>query len=1168
MVGWLHAVNCPACGEDVPAGARFCPDCGHALLRRPDERRLVTVLMADIVGFTALSETADPETVKNLVDRCFQALVDVITTYGGSLDKIVGDQIVAQFGAPTAHEDDAERAVRSAVAMREALEAVAQETHHRFALRIGINTGEVLVGAMRAGGDPTVMGDVVNTASRLQTTAEPGQIVVGNATYLATRNVVRYDPLGDLELRGRGESVPAWSLSAVTRPPGRPRRARRAPLVGRDPEMGVLRHMFKVTLTRRRAQMLLILGDAGVGKTRIAHELAHEMSREHGARVVVGRCAPYGESNVWAPISEALRSLCGLDDDEALHGRREELRDAVQSVTGIAESSPELDRIVDGVMYMTHGLTKPGVDPGRARDDAIRAAMAMFEACANQHPLVLMLSDVHWADDLVLGALARFLRRLGTLPFLLLATARPDFELRWTPPVGYHNATVLHLDPLDSDATAELARELYGGTIDDSMLAFFQERSGGNPFFVEELVALVCDTDGAHDLGAEGLGALPATLHGLIAARLDALPAELRSVVEDFAVVGSHGPTATALLLSGRDATVLRELQARDLLEIDHDEYHFKSELVRQVAYSTLTKGERARRHEALASQLDDTVESHVDQIAHHLACAAEMIDEVGLALVGPDGIRERAITHLAKAARRAEERENFIAGGRFWERALRLMDAEPCELRWEALLGRSRARDAFRMLHEARDDALVVLEEASELGSEVWQSRAHVTLGRVEADAGNYDEAEQHYGQAVTLLRALGDQSGVADALRGLGVIRLFQGQLEEAERLVSDSLASFIAAGDRRGEAWAQQNLAMIAFFHGANTDAEQRLVQSAELFGEIGDWGGVGWALGMLAFVRFNQGELDEAERLAHQIVIEAGETGSRWAEGMMEVLLADIAIWRGRAEESVERSRNAIAMFTEMGDHWGMVQAIAPAARALSTLGRFRDADEMLAQLDTEAAYLPDSTMRTVTHMIRGAVLVERGECEAAVEQFRLADEFAGDRDTVGNVDRALLSGLAAVQAGRAADAIALAEPTYRNQTNVGPLAALGGLLTLAYAVDRRPEEALKLAAELTDAERGTFMDRLLTHWGAAIAYAQLDDAAGAVREIDTASSIAYSTDSRVVRTVATVARARLFEVLGVPAAAEAANEASLALYATNITAQGWISAFTAAFAPAG
>jgi ATP/maltotriose-dependent transcriptional regulator MalT len=247
---------------------------------------------------------------------------------------------------------------------------------------------------------------------------------------------------------------------------------------------------------------------------------------------------------------------------------------------------------------------------------------------------------------------------------------------------------------------------------------------------------------------------------------------------------------------------------------------------------------------------------------------------------------------------------------------------------------------------------------------------------------------------------------------------------------------------------------------------------------------------------------------------------------------------------------------------------MVQAIAPAARALSTLGRFREADDMLTQLDSEATYLPDDSMRTVVHMIRGAVLVERGESDAAMAQFCLADDLAGDRDTVGNVDRVLLRGLAEVQQGRPDAAIALAEPTYQAQTNVGPRAALGGLLTLAYAAARRPEDALQMAEEQSALPNGTFMDRLLARWGKAIAYGQTGDTASAVSELDAASAIAYATDSRVVRTVATVARSRLFEVLGVAAAAEAANEASLALYAVNITASGWVSAFTAAFAPAG
>src|SRR5882757_3698688 len=267
-------MQCPACGECVPETARFCPECGHGLATRPDERRLVTVLMADIVGFTTLSETADPEQVKNLVDRTFERLVADVRAFGGELDKIVGDALIASFGVPIAHEDDAERGVRAALQMQQTLEELAAEQPTDVALRIGINTGEVLVGAMRAGGDPTVMGDVVNTASRLQTSAQPGQIVVGPATYAATRRSVRYEALGQLSVRGRDEAVEAWVALHATTAPGRRRRAVRGALVGRDAEMGVLKHAFAIARDRRRAQLVLLLGDAGIGKSRLVLEFS------------------------------------------------------------------------------------------------------------------------------------------------------------------------------------------------------------------------------------------------------------------------------------------------------------------------------------------------------------------------------------------------------------------------------------------------------------------------------------------------------------------------------------------------------------------------------------------------------------------------------------------------------------------------------------------------------------------------------------------------------------------------------------------------------------------------------------------------------------------------------------------------------------------------------
>ena len=1180
MISYADAMTCPSCGEPASTGARFCAECGFSLVQRPDERRLVTVLMADIVGFTALSETADPETVKNLVDRCFQSLVADITTFGGHLDKIVGDQIVAQFGAPVAHEDDAERAVRAALQMRESLNTVALETGQRFALRTGINTGEVLVGAMRAGGEATVMGDVVNTASRLQTSAAPGEIFVGTATHAATESAIQYELVGSLDVKGREELVVAWRAITATLPPGRKRRARRAPLVGRDPEMGTLAHAADLAIQRSRAQFVLILGDAGVGKSRVASELASVVQHDHAARIVRAQCAPYGESNVWAPVASALRDACGFDYDESVADRRADVIALLSTLPGIADDQAEVARVADGIVYMTDGVKRQGVDPGRARDDAIRSVATFFESLAIAAPLVILASDVHWADDIVLSALERILRRLRSLPFILVATARPDFETRWMPQAGHHNSLVLHLDPLDAFATAELARVLFGDELDDDILAFFQERSGGNPFFVEELVALVGDETGSAPL-SERFGALPATLHGLVAARLDRLTVEERSLLEDFAVVGPQGLTATALMLSGRsDAErVLRSLQDSDLIVLDADEYQFKSELVREVAYSTLTKGERARRHATLADQLivqRRTLDNELDSgdqhdefddesqfalIAHHLACAAELMQEVGYSPGVPTDIQSRALAALQRSGRHADDAESFITAGRAWQRALGLLGNDPEPQRWEALLGRARSRDALRELDAARDDAMIVYEEAKELDDRHMAAKALLVLGRIEGDAANYVQSEAYYSEAVTTMRALDDVSGVAEALRGLGVIRMFQGELAEAERYSSDALASFVATNNRRGEAWAQQTLAWIAFAEGATSDAEARLHRSAEVFGEIGDWGGVGWALGLLAFVRFNQGDLDEAESLAHQIAVEANETGNRWAEGMMEVLLASIAHWRGRSAETVERGKHAIAMFTEMADQWALSLATGPVIRALATLGRFNEAESMLTALEKRNIADPTGT-DGIGALVRGALLVERGEGEAALSLARTTwPEISSGIDRVADGDRLLVIGLGYVECGQPQLAIDIALPAFHAATDAGPRAAIGGLLTLAYAANGQADEALDIANQIGSLRGGTYMDRLIMLWGCGVAFASRGDSASAVATLDEAHDLAYSTDSRVVRAISSLARARIFEHMSVPVAAEATNEANLALHGLGLNAHGWSTAFT-------
>src|SRR4051812_3271287 len=315
-------MTCPACGATAGADARFCASCGRPLRSENDERRIVTVLFADLVGFTTLSERLDPERVKNLVDRCFDRLAEDITSFGGQVDKIVGDAMVALFGATTAHEDDPERAVRAALRMQATLCQEAESIGQDLQIRVGVNTGEVLVGALRAAGSVTAMGDVVNTASRLQTAARPGEVLVGPATHAATHHTIAYEPRGLVAAKGRDEPVDTWVAVAPTLPPGYRARRIDVPLVGRDHELGLLKQAVDTSVRHERALLALVVGDVGMGKSRLADEVASWSIETHQSVVREGRCVPYGEANVWWPVAEALRSRIGLpagaDRDKAL----------------------------------------------------------------------------------------------------------------------------------------------------------------------------------------------------------------------------------------------------------------------------------------------------------------------------------------------------------------------------------------------------------------------------------------------------------------------------------------------------------------------------------------------------------------------------------------------------------------------------------------------------------------------------------------------------------------------------------------------------------------------------------------------------------------------------------------------------------------------------------
>ena len=447
----------------------------------------------------------------------------------------------------------------------------------------------------------------------------------------------------------------------------------------------------------------------------------------------------------------------------------------------------------------------------------------MLEALAQRSPLVLVLSDLHWASDDTLELCERLLTRLRNQPFVLIATPRPDIETHWSPEPGKYNATTLQLDPLDEQATGELVRALLDGDADPDLVTLLLERSGGNPFFIEELVAFMQESG---DTAASARSRPRCT--ACSRARLDALDPAERSLLEDCAVVGANGPVAAVIRLADRaDATqLLDRLAERDLIELDDDDiFHFKSDLIHEIAYGTLTKAERARRHARVAPVLEARGETASDAVAHHLATAAELVEELGAVPGVPADIREQAVDALVRAADRAELVESWTLFGHHHDRALGLLPPEPSAARWHALLGRGKAAVHQRHNDAARDDLLIVLTEATEAGELRPQAEALTLLGSAEMNVGAYDAADESFAGALERWREIGDGGGGADVLRELGVSHLFRGDLVQAERFVSEALAAYRTSGRERGGAWALQNLAWISF-----TAATSRTPRSA--------------------------------------------------------------------------------------------------------------------------------------------------------------------------------------------------------------------------------------------------------------------------------------------------------------------------------------------------
>ncbi len=1193
-------MTCGSCGATNPAEARFCLACGHPLVVRSDERRVATVLFADLVGFTSLSERSDPEQIKNLVDRCFARLARDVTDFGGQVDKIMGDALIALFGAPVAHEDDAERAVRAALRMQSSLADFQVGADVVVQLRIGVNTGEVLVGALRAGGEYTAMGDVVNTAQRLQAGAVPGTVVVGPATYAATHAAIEYESLGELTAKGREAPVGAWLARQPLLPPGYRRRRSETPFVGRESESGLVGHAIDAAVSRERGQLVLLVGEAGVGKTRLAEEAARRASADHDALVIEGRCVPYGEANVWWPVAEAIRRACGIVAEDHLAEADQRTLQSVASVFGLPTGNPEVKRIVNGLLYlMGYEVSLRDIDPQRAREEGVRSVLSFLEASARSRPVILVVSDLHWADDLVLETIDALLDRLRSAPFVFIATARQELYLRWTVPHGRHNSITLNLDPLDRVASNYLLGSLLDHEVSSELRDALLDRSGGNPFYLEELVALVAeDRSAGRPAGVEisgetgSLTELPDTLRGLVAARLDGLLPSERNVLEDASVWGRSGPIE-ALEEMVRQIHEMDDLRPaldaladKEILLVDANRWSFHSDLIREVAYGTLTKADRAVRHYGIATFLDrgepdrsEASDRAVDIIAYHYGAATELVAEVGSPTGVPDDIADRAIDWIETAAARAEVASALPVSVRLYGQALRIIGEDPSDQRRRVgfLLGRAAARTEMRELEAARTDIDDAIARASGIEDLELVARAMLARAELEQKADDLDSSLATAQQAIDRFRDLDDNRGLGGALRVLGMTQLFRGDYADAERSITAALDASRDLADRRGEAWALQNLAWIAFIEGRSDDAETRLEASAETFRELGDSGGLSWAMGLMAFVRFHQGHLSAAEELGAHILVEARERGDRWGQAMMLLLVAGARLWSGRSHEAIEAAEESLAAFETIGDRFGTAQATATTGRSLVNAGRIDDGVGLLrGALDGQVVIDGDEPdpYRSMVACGLTAVAAYIGDVPLALDAVAQRPppqsvETIGDRE--GRVSEAL----AVLQQGRTEAAIDLLLPVI-DAADGEPVPYAQSVLALALAADGRRDDVDHLVELVTRSARSTYLDRAFAAWAHFLV--RIDDGAGIVGTVDdggiptgwAALSERFSAlatevdraDDPVARAVTRLAGAGAYESVGHPDAMIVRRDAEDRLDDLRIDVAGWRSLFGA------
>jgi class 3 adenylate cyclase/tetratricopeptide (TPR) repeat protein len=779
--------RCPACGEQNPEGARFCSACGTALTVElaVEERKIVSVLFVDLVDFTSRSDQADPEDVRAMLVPYHTRVKSEVESFGGVVEKFIGDAVMAVFGAPVSHGDDAERAVRAGLRVLDAIQELNKENPALdLTVRAAVDTGVAIVDARQ---QPDIAqglahGDVVNTASRLQAGAPPGGLVVGAETYRATRRVIGYEPVEPIQAKGKREPLAVWlALEALTGPAERAASA--APMVGRDRELELLSRTWEGVTTGRRPDLVTVIGPPGIGKTRLTREFV-SLVEPSGTRVLRGRSLPYGGSAGYRAFGQQVKDVAGIFQSDPPADARAKLTAVVTELCG-ASDRPE---VADNLALLI-GL---GGDMVSDRQPLFFSARRFVEELASRQPLLLVFEDIHWADASQLDLLESLASRVRDVPVMFLALARPELlDSRPTWGAGLMSHTSMQLYPLSFDEARTLAGHLMPmlrpgqrGAADRVVIT-----AEGNPLFIEELVASLAERVD------EATEELPTNVQTTIAARLDTLPAGARVALLDAAVIGKvFWRGALQALEANRSAAELEDaldmLETRDFIrresgsQIQGDqEYLFKHMLIREVAYATLPRAARRERHAAVARFIESASGERIEEaaalLAHHWQEAGDV---------------DQAVRFLQLAAEQAAKGWAKGEAAALFGQALELVSEDQPELRRAIAIRWAETQAELGDLVAADPVLDKLLEETQGLERlKVLMARAHT--------ATDAEGATRMSQEAFDLAQSLSIEEFIGPALALRSLVSMMAGNMDTALELGERALARWIP-GTRRAE------------------------------------------------------------------------------------------------------------------------------------------------------------------------------------------------------------------------------------------------------------------------------------------------------------------------------------------------------------------------------